>query len=366
METRLYLGLLSTLTLDALLVWTLSALVLSLPRFKGPNARRLVLALPLIKIAWDLMVLVPGDWAIHRGLDLFTRPPNSISLNIGAGLKWCLVPFCFVSLSSVEGRLYATDFIYPHVGCGPAAAVVLFVASVSIFMVVRRFVLLVLDAIDLHFEIQRFERIDLQALGLPRRIEEALAKTRTRVFSMRGDCRVFAVGILAPMIVVGERARARLSKDELAAAIAHELGHVRTRDAIIALFSQLIADVAWFLPFVYKRVQQLRFEAERAADRVAIDLGCAPSTIASALVTAAEALLAPSRSTCGHPQRLPGDRVLVPCLASSRSEVERRVHELVLLEPHATGPDRHSWCLMRSLAYAGFIAFCLFSGAGGV
>src|SRR5205807_386644 len=59
----------------------------------------------------------------------------------------------------------------------------------------------------------------------------------------------FTGGVLRPYVCLPATTLADLSADEQAAALAHELQHVRTLDVLQGALIELLGDLFWFLPF---------------------------------------------------------------------------------------------------------------------
>lgn len=127
----------------------------------------------------------------------------------------------------------------------------------------------------------------------------------------------FAGGLIRPYVVFPRALYARLSSEERAAALAHEIAHVRHGDLPQALIIALLGDVFWFVPgyaWLKRRLEDLR---ELLADQAAVREGADPLALASALVT-----------TRLHWSPLPEARSY-SAFAKRYSLLERRVQALV-------------------------------------
>ena len=72
-------------------------------------------------------------------------------------------------------------------------------------------------------------------------------------------------GILRPVIVLPERAES-WPEDQVHAAVAHELAHVRRWDTLWALIGRVSCGLCWINPLVHVAARRLRLEQERACD----------------------------------------------------------------------------------------------------
>ena len=90
-------------------------------------------------------------------------------------------------------------------------------------------------------------------------------------------------------VVAFPAAAARWDTDTIENALAHEVEHVRRRDAIVHMATRCICSAYWFHPVVWWAWRRLRLEAERACDDVVITRSDR-ATYAQQLVTLARAL----------------------------------------------------------------------------
>ena len=99
----------------------------------------------------------------------------------------------------------------------------------------------------------------------------------------------------------------------------HELAHVKRRDCLLQLLTQLTCAVHWFNPFVWVAARQQRIERERACDDMVLVAGTRASTYAETLLETARSLHTAEWST-------------VAALAMARrSQLEGRL--LAILDP---------------------------------
>lgn len=112
----------------------------------------------------------------------------------------------------------------------------------------------------------------------------------------------FCFGLLRPRIVVTSGLLARLDADEQAAAIWHELHHVRRREPLKCLLARLAASTFFWMPLLRDLLDRYLLAKELTADRAAIqrtstgslagalyEVGCAPTPGAVGMADLAEA-----------------------------------------------------------------------------
>ncbi len=94
-------------------------------------------------------------------------------------------------------------------------------------------------------------------------------------------------------LFVSQAALATMDDEELAASLAHELGHVRRAHRPILFAAALLAAVARLVPGTRATERGLRLSLERDADEYATETGGQPLALASAICKAAAANSAP-------------------------------------------------------------------------
>jgi hypothetical protein len=112
---------------------------------------------------------------------------------------------------------------------------------------------------------------------------EWVASTRVRIRESDAIELPITVGGLFPVVVVPQAGRAWPS-DWRQAVLAHEIAHVRARDPLWQLVSELACAVYWFHPLAHLAARQLRIERELAADDAVLATGMRPSDYAGVLV----------------------------------------------------------------------------------
>jgi Zn-dependent protease with chaperone function len=153
------------------------------------------------------------------------------------------------------------------------------------------------------------------------------------------DCLLFCAGAVRPVLVVSRGALDLLDGEELRAALAHELAHVRRRDPALSWLLMGVRGVLFFNPVVQVVARALARGAEWSADERA---GGDRLALASAVVKLHRAGLA--RAQERGPAALPLAAALAEPLRRIRShDVEARCRRL--LEPAA--PPRLAFPSLR-------------------
>lgn len=98
-------------------------------------------------------------------------------------------------------------------------------------------------------------------------------------------------GIRKPVILLPDGATVRLSDEELAAVLIHELVHVERRDNLVVLLQRVLTSLLWFYPPTWLIDKKLLEERERACDEEVLRLTQAPETYASGILKVVGACL---------------------------------------------------------------------------
>lgn len=98
-------------------------------------------------------------------------------------------------------------------------------------------------------------------------------------------------GIRKPVILLPDGATVRLSDEELAAVLIHELVHLERRDNLVVLLQRVLTSLLWFYPPAWLIDRKLLEERERACDEEVLRLTQAPETYASGILKVVEACL---------------------------------------------------------------------------
>jgi Zn-dependent protease with chaperone function len=129
----------------------------------------------------------------------------------------------------------------------------------------------------------------------------AIAGTRISISEIDADPPLMAlVGVLRPRLIVTRGLVAALTDEELAASVAHEIGHSRARDNLKRLLMRAAPDVLTSTAAARAIERRWASAAEHRADRVAANDGpVARCALASALVKVAR--LTPTMMTIAEP-----------------------------------------------------------------
>lgn len=91
------------------------------------------------------------------------------------------------------------------------------------------------------------------------------------------------VGLTHPTVLLSTWMVAHLDAQELEAVLAHELAHVRRRDALLVWLAAVLRDAFWYLPSSWTLYRQFRRGNELACDDLAVQTTGRPLALASAL-----------------------------------------------------------------------------------
>ncbi|MEW6663410.1 MAG: M56 family metallopeptidase [Bacillota bacterium] len=96
----------------------------------------------------------------------------------------------------------------------------------------------------------------------------------------------FTFGVICPVIVLSRGTLELLNQDELEGVLAHELAHIKGRDAFKGWITLALRNLMFFNPLAHWAHQALRVEREMAADDLAVSVTGKPVTYAAALLKA--------------------------------------------------------------------------------
>ncbi len=114
------------------------------------------------------------------------------------------------------------------------------------------------------------------------------ARVRVRVAD-DSDISAFTYGIVKPIICLSSGLIHSLNDSELAAVVAHEVGHIKRRDNLGIFLALFIRDFLWPLPISHQLFAIFVSEKEFAADEFAVRVTGDPVELAGAIVSVAKA-----------------------------------------------------------------------------
>lgn len=95
-----------------------------------------------------------------------------------------------------------------------------------------------------------------------------------------------SVGIMRPVVVLPENAN-EWDEAQRNTVMYHELAHVKRRDCLLHLLTQITCALYWFNPLVWVAARQLMIERERACDDLVLEAGVDASSYAETLLQTA-------------------------------------------------------------------------------
>ena len=98
-------------------------------------------------------------------------------------------------------------------------------------------------------------------------------------------------GIRRPVILLPDGATVRLSDEELATILIHELVHLERKDNLVVLLQRVLTSLLWFYPPTWLIDRMLLEERERACDEEVLRLTQAPESYASGILKVVGACL---------------------------------------------------------------------------
>lgn len=161
------------------------------------------------------------------------------------------------------------------------------------------------------------------------------------------------VGLTRPTILLSTWMVAHLDAQELEAVLAHELAHIRRRDALRLWLATVLRDAFWYLPTGWTLHRQLRGSTELACDDLAVQTTGRPLALASALAHVwLQATARPVQSLA---------QALCPGMAGVEARIVRLLHAA---PPSTCRHDTEASALSIGLGAVG--ALLLLSGTVGV
>lgn len=282
MTSAVFFNLLANSTLSLMTGLLIVNFGLWLFRVETSRWKLFFLSLPFVKMLFDFSVGVPDNSIQFSGIDLFSLPPHSRTIQIGAGTSfWGPRLNAVLSIRGPNGEYAASlgDYLWaltnrPFGEILPLA-IVISLLTVSAFLLIRR-----------GRQVWRFEKTRLA--------DRPEARTLPSDFQLRRPVDIyvsesfhgspFTGGFWKPYICIPAAAANVLEKRELDAVIAHELGHVRSFDLFGTLFVQTLGDFFWFVPGYRRLSRKIDRLRELLADQAAVQMGAEPASLASALL----------------------------------------------------------------------------------
>lgn len=131
-----------------------------------------------------------------------------------------------------------------------------------------------------------------------RRVSAALGmRGDVEVMLAPGDIAPMAVGLFRPSVVLPESMAGSLNREALESVLAHELAHLRRRDAWVLALENILLSFWWFNPLAWMVVNALRRTREDCCDDLVLSLRLADEhTYCRSLVSAASAVARPAWS----------------------------------------------------------------------
>ena len=172
-----------------------------------------------------------------------------------------------------------------------------------------------------------------------------LGGTRVPAFRVEHQLPLVAVvGVFRPRMFVASRLFDALGADEIAAAVAHELGHVSARDNLKRTLMRACRDALLFAPWARPLERAWSAEAESAADEFAARAGGRAQAISLASALVKIARLMPDSGLAA----MPG----VALLVDGEANVAERVDRLLAFAdlPAADLDPRGRNCVRRPIA----------------
>ncbi len=191
--------------------------------------------------------------------------PFSLLMSLGRLLDWRTAPAVVPVVSSAVEQI-SQPFALPaaHTMAEAASAAVFPVVPVLLFA--SWFIGFTAVVSVWWIRWHRLRRVVRRATSLP--LEAPIAVRSSPTLLEPG-----VVGVFRPVLVLPQGIENRLTPEQLAAILAHELCHVRRRDNLAAAVHMLVEAVFWFHPLVWWIGARLVVERERACDEEVVRTG---------------------------------------------------------------------------------------------
>lgn len=150
----------------------------------------------------------------------------------------------------------------------------LVIAHIGAYMLVKRSELVHDD--DWHFLLESIQ----QRMGIQELVRLRMSDWTSVPMS---------VGVWRPAVVL-PRSAGEWDEEQRRTVLIHELAHVKRRDCLLHLFTQITCALHWFNPLVWVASWRLRVERERACDDEVLKFGVDPSHYAETLLQTARGI----------------------------------------------------------------------------
>lgn len=242
-----------------------------------------LLSLPFVKVVYDFLKGVPSSSILMTNIDPYRVPPGVQRFFLGVGIDNYIPQIkALFTIRDFDGTQYGVSvgdyvvyWLADKFGVGFPLLMVYAASAVAIVLLSRRAFL------GVAFELQRQkDRKDSQLY----RVTNLLFRKVDIYISHSFSGTPFTGGVLRPYICIPRDAFENLTKAELEAVIAHELGHVQQFDLLITMLICALGDIFWFVPGYRWLCRKLERMREVIADQRAVRAGASPEVLASALI----------------------------------------------------------------------------------
>lgn len=240
-------------------------------------------------IAWLLALALRKNRAAVRYWIWFAASvkfliPLSLLISMGSHLQWRTAPALVHPQVSLAMERISQPFAastsapLPPIAPAPANPVPAILVGVWLCGI----------ALGVVFWVSRFQRLrSVMRAATPIDLDLSI-----RAFSSRERLEPGVAGIFRPVLLLPEGIWDRLTPEQLAAIIAHELRHVARRDNITAAIHMLVETIFWFHPATWWIRRRLIEERECACDQEVLEMGGEPLVYAEGILRVCKQYLA--------------------------------------------------------------------------
>lgn len=252
-----------------------------------------LLSLPFVKVVYDFLKGVPRSSILLNNIDPYAVPPGVQTFSLGVGVNNFIPQLkALFTIHDYDGTQYGVSvgdyvvyWLARHLSPQFPLYIVYVILAIGAFLLVRRTYLV------MSFEFQRIADRKQSELF---ETKELLLRDVDIYISKNFSGTPFTGGVVNPYICIPRDAYESLSKEELDAVIAHELGHVQQFDLMITMAICALGDIFWFVPGYRWLCRKLERMREIIADQRAVRAGASPEVLASALIKLKEVALGES------------------------------------------------------------------------